>query len=154
FPGPDVTNFLPTFSTNGTSDLGLLLDRKGVVEGETLIGFYPGLVVATVTNVGVVITTNLTAFYTNFPGPDGTNYLPTFSTNGTSDLGLLLARAATNDPATLIGFYPGLIVATVTNVGVVITTNLTAFYTNFPGPDVTNFLPTFSTNGTSDLGLL
>ena len=66
----------------------------------------------------------------------------------------LLARAATNDPATLIGFYPGLIVATVTNVGVVVTTNLTAFYTNFPGPDVTNFLPTFSTNGTSDIGLL
>src|SRR5262249_53438921 len=122
FPGPDVTNFLPTLTTNATSDLGLLLARAATNDPATLIGFYPGLVVSTVTNVGVVITTNVTAFYTNFPGPDVTNFLPTFSTNGTSDLGLLLARAATNDPATLIGFYPGLIVSTVTNVGVVITT--------------------------------
>jgi hypothetical protein len=57
--------------------------------------------------------------------------LPSTSMNRESDYGLLLARAATNDPATLQAFYPGLLVSTVTNSRVVIRTNVTAYATNY-----------------------
>ena len=131
----------------------------------TLQGLFPGLLVSTVTNVGVVATTNITAFYTNQSGTGVTNFLTILSTNATSDLGLLLQRAATNDPATLQALYPGLLLSTVTNVGVVTVTNITAFYTNQPGPTVTNRgtqiqlnpppnqVPPPITHGTIDFGL-
>jgi hypothetical protein len=137
-PGPDVTNFgfPPQFLV--TADLGLLLQRAAIDDPATLLGLYPGLLVTTVTNFGVLTLTNTVFAYTNQPGPDLTNFLSLSLT--TSDLGLLLQRAAIDDPATLQGLYPGLIFTTVTNVNPVqvITTNITAYYTNQPGPDVTN----------------
>jgi hypothetical protein len=154
-PGPSLTNFLPTLSTNATLDFGLLLQRAAADDPATLVALYPGLVVATTTNLAAVITTNITAYYTNQPGPDVTNYLKLFSTNTTSNLGLLLQQAAADDPATLQALNPGLVFSTVTNDAIaVITTNITAYYTNQPGLDVTNFLPLYLTNATSDYGLL
>jgi hypothetical protein len=154
-PGPSLTNFLPTLSTNATLDFGLLLQRAAADDPATLVALYPGLVVATTTNLAAVITTNITAYYTNQPGPDVTNYLKLFSTNTTSNLGLLLQQAAADDPATLQALNPGLVFSTVTNdASVILVTNVTAYYTNQPGPDVTNYLKLFSTNTTSNLGLL
>jgi hypothetical protein len=106
----------------------------------TLQALFPGLIIANSTsNLSLTVTTNVTYFYTNQPGPDVTNFAPA-QVLVTSDLSLLLAQAATNDPVTLEALYPGLLVSTVTNgLGVVTTTNITAYYTNAPGPDVTNY---------------
>jgi hypothetical protein len=135
---------------------------------------FPGLVIASATPyTTTVVVTNITAYYTNqpyFAGP-GTNgttvtnfgYPPQFLVTG--DLGLLLQRSATNDPATLEALYPGLLVSTVTNFGVQTVTNVLLTATNQPGPDVTNWgtyqllnpppnsVPPPITTGTIDFGL-
>ena len=66
----------------------------------------------------------------------GTNNLPVQIIT-TQPLSTLLA-ALTNDPATLLAQFPGLLVSTVTNIYVTNGTSVTAFYTNYPGPTVTN----------------
>lgn len=51
---------------------------------------------------------------------------------GTADLGALLSSSLTNDPVTLQGLFPGVVVAsTATNVVLTMVTNYTAYYTNF-----------------------
>jgi hypothetical protein len=51
----------------------------------------------------------------------------------TSNLATLIAQSQTNDPATLQGLYPGLIVASTTNFYTnVVTTNFTAFFAGAP----------------------
>jgi hypothetical protein len=153
--GTTVTNFgyPPQFLVTG--DLGLLLQRSATNDPATLQALYPGLLVSTVTNFGVQTFTNSILSVTN----DATNYLTLSLT--TSDLGLLM-RQATNDPATLQALYPQLVFSTVTNSPtVVITTNITAYYTNQPGLDVTNLgdeqitvpPPSAANGGTLDFGL-
>lgn len=52
--------------------------------------------------------------------------------DGTFDLGALLSSARTNDPVTLEGLFPGVIVAsTITNIVPVTITNFIAFFTNY-----------------------
>jgi hypothetical protein len=137
-----------------TQPLAPLLAAAQTTPPGLLPALFPGVIVASSSsNVSLTITTNITAYYTNSPGPDLTNYAPAEALV-TSDLGLLLAQAKTNDPGTLQTLYPGLQISTITNgLGVVYTTNVTAFYTNSPGPDVTNYTPT-QVLITSDLGQL
>ena len=158
-----VTNTLPNV-TNTLSDLNLLLQRAAVSDPATLQGFYPGLTFTYITtNLVAQVTTNITIFYTNQP------YLAGPATNGTTvtnfgfppqflvtgDFGLLLQRAATNDPATLQALYPGLLVTTVTNFAVCRPCQTTVLaYTNQPGPYVTNYPATLYYQRHLDFGLL
>jgi hypothetical protein len=58
----------------------------------------------------------------------------------TQPISLLVAQSLTNDPATLQQLYPGLIVSsTITNFPFFSATNIIAYYTNQPGPSVTNY---------------
>jgi hypothetical protein len=162
WPGPAVTN-LAAATNLVTGDLGLLIQEASTNNPAALVALYPGLQVSTVTNFGVQVTTNVIFAYTNQPGPDVTNFLTLSLT--TSDLGLLLQQAATNNPATLQALYPGLLFSTVSNQTVVVVTNIIAYYTNQPGPDVTNLgtiqllnpppntVPPPITSGTIDFGL-
>ena len=134
-----TTNNLPqqVITTQPLSDL-LTAAQTNTPAG--LQALFPGLIIATSTNYLTSSTvTNYSIIFTNQPGPAITNFLPIFSTNTTLDLGLLITRAQTLDPASLVALYPGLVVSTVTNVGISIGTNITAVYTNQPGPALTNY---------------
>jgi len=130
-----------------TLPLGPLLSQAQTNNPAQLQALYPGLVIVSATpNPQSVNVTNITAYYTNqpylAPGTNATTvtnygFPPQFLITG--DLGLLLQRSATNDPATLEALYPGLLVSTVTNYGVQTVTNITLAVTNYPGPDVTNW---------------
>ncbi len=119
-----------------------------------LQALYPGLVITLTTNsYSFVYITNITAYYTNQPGPDVTNWgtgqflnpppnsVPPPITSGTIDFGLFSLRALTNttgqadDPATAIAqlqaLYPGLVVLSATPYPTnVVTTNYITYVTN------------------------
>jgi len=83
---------------------------------------------------------------TNLPSPQLITTLP---------LGPFILQSQTDDPATLLALYPGLIItSTVTNyTSFALTTNITASFTNQPGSAVTNFAPP-QVLVTGNLGLL
>lgn len=72
----------------------------------------------------------------------------------TTNLTLLAAQSLTNDDATLLGLYPGLIIvpgSTIPSFTNVVTTNVTAYYTNVPwgpvgSPPVLQYATTYDTN--------
>ena len=67
----------------------------------------------------------------------------------TSNLTLLQAQALTNNAAALSVLYPGLVITSTTNTFVnVWTTNVTAFFTNFPWSPANLFTLGFATNRT------
>jgi hypothetical protein len=73
----------------------------------------------------------------------------------TSNLTLLQAQALTNNAAALIALYPGLVITSTTNTFVNIwTTNLTAFFTNFPWSPAGTFTLGFATNRTLSIQTL
>ena len=103
-------------------------------------GFYTGLTLDDVAGLRYLYSTNNLARETSQATLLSTNVTTTQIQLTTLDLGLLLAQSATNNAATLEALYPGLLVSSTTNgLGLVYTTNVTAYYTNAPGPAVTNY---------------
>jgi hypothetical protein len=112
-------------------------------------GFFTGLTRDDVAGLRYLLSTN--NLITEDP-PSGSLVLVTNLTSQqlitTLPLGLFLAQAQTNDPATLQTLYPGLLItSTTTNYTFVNATNITPYYTNLPGPTVTNYaFPQLVTN--------
>ncbi len=154
-----VTTNVQAPSLFTTLPIALLLSQSVTNDPATLQTNYPGLTINSVaTNYVNRVFTNITAYFTNLPGPY-TNTLPpyangatVYASNGivpftnwspvqygdppnvlsTFPLTPLLVFAPYIDPATLIGFYPGLMLGPVkTNfLAVEITTNVVPYYTN------------------------
>lgn len=74
-------------------------------------------------------------FFTNQPGPTVINYdFTQFSTISTLDLALFSDRAVTNDPATMVALYPGLVILHFTALPAFIgVTNYISYLTNYTG---------------------
>jgi len=115
---------------------------------------FPNLNIASYTSNYVnVAVSNVVAYFTNLP-PPYTNqaggafpaWTPVqYASNQvlitTLPFGPFLSLVQTTDPATLEGLYPGLIISSViTNYyAVQIQTNISFYYTNQPGPSLTNY---------------
>lgn len=122
-----ITNSAPPVLQT-TSPFGDLLSALPTTPPATLQTEFPGLLINTSTNYFTnVVTTNITIYYTNSPGPSITNYQP-FQLLTTLDLGLFNTQLATNSPATLLTLYPGLIIL-----------SSNAYYTNIPTPNVVTY---------------
>ena len=133
-----ITNSAPPV-LQPTSSFGDLFSSAQTNPPATLQAEFPGLLINTSTNYFTnVITTNISIYYTNAPGPSITNYQP-IQLLTTLDLGLFNSQLATNNPATLLALYPGLIIV-----------SSNAYYTNILTPNVvTYFKPVYgSTPGT------
>ncbi len=105
--------------------LGDLIAQSKTNPPATLQANFPGLEIASSTNFFVnEVTTNISLFFTNEPGPSITNFQPILFTN-TLDLGLFAAQAATNNPAQLLALYPGLVIVSSNN-----------YFTNIPIPTI------------------
>ena len=155
-----------------TIPFSLLLAQSATTDPDTLRTNYPGItILSVITNIAPLITTNITAYFTNLAGPY-TNRVPLSNnvaiypaqgsivpfTNwspvqfgdppiliNTQPLAQLLFLSQFLDPATLQGIYPNLITDKVlTNyLAIDIQTNVDLYYTN------QSVLPTFYrlTNG-------
>jgi hypothetical protein len=87
-----------------------------------------GLITVSTTNLN-----NEVAFPVNPASPvveNGVNF-------GTFDLGALLSSARTNDPVTLAGLFPGVVVASSSSQLVLVTNQtVVSYFTNFPGSEI------------------
>jgi len=130
-----VTNFSsPQLIT--TTNLGLFLQQAQTLDPNTLLASYPGLIItATITNYFTsAYTTNITAFYTNQPGPANTNFA-TLQLLTNNDLALFSSLIVTDAPAVIQALYPNLEILSSQIVGFtnIITTNFITFLTNWIG---------------------
>ena len=126
-PGATITNFQP-FQLLTTMDLGLFSELSVTDSPAQMEALYPGLVVVSSTNfVTFPVTTNVSYYYTNNPGPSITNFQP-IQLLTTMDLGLFTGQASTNSPAQMLGLYPGLIIV-----------SSNAYYTNIPTPNLVTY---------------
>lgn len=119
----EVTNLSPQQLIT-TLPLGLLLSQALTNDPVTLQSLYPGLIISsTVTNYYFANSTNITAYYTNQPGPSVTNYSPNLVFLSSFDFSLFLAQAKTDAPAVLLGLYPNLDILSSAITGVMYVTN-------------------------------
>ena len=129
-----VTNFSsPQLIT--TTNLGLFLQQAQSLDPNALQAAYPGLIItATVTNFAFAVTTNITAFYTNQPGPANTNFA-TLELLTNYDLALFSSLIVTDAPAVIQALYPNLFIVSSQVVGFtnIVTTNFVTFLTNWIG---------------------
>jgi hypothetical protein len=147
-----VTNSVaPVLQT--TEPFSALISAAQTTDPAILQTMYPGLEIATSTNFFVdQVTTNVSIYYTNTPGATITNFQP-FQLLATMDLGLFSELSLTDSPAQMQALYPGLVVVSSTNfVTFPVTTNISYYYTNTPGPAITNYQP-LQLQNTLDLGL-
>lgn len=161
------TNVQPPQPFGPTLPFSLLFSSALTNDPNALQTNFPGITFLSVTtNIVNLVTTNITAFFTNLP-PPYTNTLPfsnnatIYPTNGTVPftnwspvqygpiellttlpLGPFLLQAQTNSPAQLQALYPGLLFGSVfTNFFFVqVVTNVQTFFTNLAGP-FTNHVP-------------
>ena len=149
---PEAEEFTSVAANNGDGFGGVNFSFGG---GLQVGGFYTGLTRDDVAGLRYLLRANninrenaaagSLLLATNLPPPQ---LITTFS------LGLFLSQAKTNDPATLQGLYPGLLIAsTVTNYSVISQTNLFPYFTNQPGPSITNFQADVQLWTNYDLGL-
>ncbi len=111
-----------------TQPFGVLLSGVQTNPPATIQTNFPGLEIGSSTNYFTnVITTNISIYYTNSPGPSVTNYQPVGQNSlvTTLDLRLFNMQAATNSPAQMLALYPGLVIA-----------SDTAYWTNIPTPNL------------------
>jgi len=117
-------------------------------------GFYTGLTRDDVAGLRYLIDTN------NFAIEDASAGTTEFLTNSqpaviaTQDLSVLAADALTNDPVTLAGLFPGLVVTgTVTNLGLSVSSTVTETLVNSPydPPGTPPSHPLFTTNFTTNV---
>jgi hypothetical protein len=112
-----------------TLPLGPFLLQSQTLDPATLEALYPGLIISsTATNYTFVAATNVTAYYTNQPGPAVTNYSSWILWTN-YDLATFNAFAQTSGPAALLAAYPNLDILT-----------STSYPTNIPTPNVVSFL--------------
>ena len=122
-----ITNLSPQQLIT-TLPLGLFLSQALTNDPATLQALYPGLIInTTVTNYYFLNTTNVTAYYTNQPGPSVTNYSQNLAFLSSFDFSLFLSQAKTDAPAVLLGLYPNLDIASSTITGRITFSNPVVF---------------------------
>ena len=131
----EVTNLSPQQLIT-TLSLGLFLSQALTNDPVTLETLYPGLIISTtVTNYYFQNSTNVTAYYTNQPGPSVTNRSPNLVFLSSFDFSLFLSQAQTDAPAVLLGLYPNLDIVSSTITGLITFSNpvVTVYLTNKVG---------------------
>jgi len=150
-----------------TTNYGVFLASLLTNSPSALLTNFPGLIINFVaTNYVSVIFTNVSLdysnqivlptftnfvhggltngdYFTNQPGPTIINYdNTTFTTLTTSDLGLFVDQARTNDPVTLLTLYPNLVILNYSVVPVyMLVTNYVSYLTNLTGSPYGNPVP-------------
>ena len=111
-----VTNLSPQQLIT-TLPLGLFLSQALTNDPVTLQTLYPGLIISsTITNYYFANSTNVTAYYTNQPGPSVTNYSPALVLITNYDFSLFQSQSKTDAPAVLQALYPGLLITSASQV--------------------------------------
>jgi len=124
-----------------TTNLGLFLQQAQTLDPNALLASYPGLIItATVTNYFTsAFTTNITAYYTNQPGPANTNFA-TLQLWTNYDLTLFSSLIQTDAPAVIQALYPNLYIVSSQIVGFtnIATPILVSYLTNLTGAPYTD----------------
>ncbi len=155
-----VTNLSPQQLIT-TLPLGLFLSQALTNDPVTLQTLYPGLIISsTITNYFFANSTNVTAYYTNQPGPSVTNYSPALVLLTNNDFSLFQSLSKTDAPAVLQGLYPNLLILNSAITGLITFSNpiVTVYLTNqigapFGSPPIVvtvtngytfNYVPTYT----------
>jgi len=134
-----------------TLPFGLFLSQAQTNDPVALQALYPGLVITlTATNYSFVSTTNVTAYYTNQPGPSVTNYA-TLQLWTNYDLALFSSLIRTDAPAVIQALYPNLWIVSSQIVGYtnMVTTNYVTYITNVVGAPFGTFVQVTVPTGTT-----